>query len=105
MLAAASKHLFHSRRRHAASGPGAGCQNEDDAEATLTGQLQELVRVGQLAPLAGTSDLPTGSSQEVADLLHRYLVAEKRVVAKAAARLQQQAEWRQQTGTVTEVRC
>lgn len=64
--------------------------------------LEELVRTEWLADLVGTSDLPSGAPAEVAALLRRTLVAEGGHAAKAAARLQHQAEWRVRFGVPTE---
>lgn len=66
--------------------------------------LEELVRTEWLADLVGTSDLPSGAPAEVAALLRRTLVAEGGHSARAAARLQHQAEWRVRFGVPTEAR-
>ena len=73
---------------------------EHDDESLLD-EVQALVQPDTLAALTGTSELPTGSPAEVRALLRRYLLAEKRDVAKTAARLAQQADWRRQFGIVT----
>jgi len=54
-------------------------------------------------------ELPTGDPEEVAALLHRYLTAERKgesvslqaATHAAAQRLEQQAVWRREFGTVT----
>ena len=81
-------------------------KNDEINKEQVLQQLRERVTAATLAALAGSSDLPGGTSSkgEVEELLARYLAAEKGDVAAAAERLEQQAVWRRAFGRVTEVR-
>lgn len=82
-------------------------QQVQGSDAELLAQLAQQIDPATYAALHGTCELPgLGDAQQERDaLLRRYLEAEKRCVAGAAARLAQQAEWRRRFGTVTEVCC
>ena len=100
------------RRAAHALGVGNGSAKavEEEAPPTEEALLQRWLDAGgpsaaTLAAFAGTSELPAGPQPAaVRALLLRYLRAEKLDAAKAAARLEAQAVWRQGFGAVDEVR-
>ncbi|PSC75080.1 CRAL TRIO domain-containing [Micractinium conductrix] len=91
------------------NGPSPGlCPDEDAARIEEEDGLRRLeAELGPgaaavVAAFAGSSELPDGpaAAGQVRLLLLRYLRAEKGDAAKAAARLEEQAAWRQSSGRV-----
>lgn len=79
--------------------------NETASDEALVQELLSQVDERTLEAYDGSSELPTGAkdASAVESLLLRYLVAEKKSIEQASARLEKQAAWRRGWGTVSEV--